>query len=417
MVGHVMLLDTRSSDKVEATSTAATVAETQRDLELAEREQILPLEIQEKRTRGALRTGFTTGTSAAAATKAALIALISHKTVSEVSVSLPKGHIMNVRVAWTTIEEPYLATASVIKDAGDDPDVTNRAEVCSTVFLTNEIGTISIDGGKGVGRVTKPGLGIDIGKAAINLGPIKMMEKAVAEVATQCLKAHGVKIVISVPQGEEITKKTENPRLGIVGGISILGTTGIVFPYSTASFAASIRQALDVALAMGDDWVILTTGGRSEDFAKEIFDNTLKDHCFVQMGDFVGYSIRQCVLKKIRKATIAGFVGKLTKMSMGVRQTHVRGSHVDMEFMAQLASECFPTISRSLLEEIKNANTARHVFEIITAHGRTGFFDLICKKVYEHMLEYSKGELELEVIMFDFDGNISGEFPAHTYRK
>jgi cobalt-precorrin-5B (C1)-methyltransferase len=412
-----MLHDTGSSDKVEATSTAATVAETQKDLELAEREQLLPPEIQEKRTRGTLRTGFTTGTSAAAATKAALIALLSRKTVRDVSVLLPKGNIMNVRIAWTTIEEPYSATASVIKDAGDDPDVTNRAEICSTVCLTNKIGTISIDGGKGVGRVTKPGLGIDIGKAAINQSPIKMMEKAVAEVAGECLKAHGVKIVISVPRGEEIAKKTENPRLGIIGGISILGTTGIVFPYSTASFAASIRQALDVALAMGDDWIILTTGGRSEDFAKELFDNTLQDHCFVQMGDFVGYSIRQCVLKKIRKATIAGFVGKLTKMSMGVRQTHVRGSHVDMEFMAQLACECFPTISRSLLEEIKNANTARHVFEIITAHGITGFFDLICKKVYEHMLEYSKGELELEVIMFDFDGNISGEFPVHSYRK
>lgn len=413
-----MLLDTRSNE-VEASSTAATqVAGAQKDLELAEREQQLPSEIQEKRTRGALRTGFTTGTSATAATKAALIALLSHKTVSDVSVSLPKGDTMNIRIAWTnTTEEPYSATASVIKDAGDDPDVTDRAEVRSTVFLTNEIGTISVDGGKGVGRVTKPGLGIDIGRAAINSSPIKMMEKAVTEVAAECLKAHGVKIVISVPLGEEIAKKTENPRLGIIGGISILGTTGIVFPYSTASFAASIRQALDVALAMGDDWVILTTGGRSEDFAKALFDDTLQDHCFVQMGDFVGYSIRQCVLKRIRKATIAGFIGKLTKMSMGVRQTHVRGSHVDIEFMAQLASECFPTISRSVLEEIKNANTARHVFEIITAHGITGFFDLICKKVYEHMLEYSKGELKLEVIMFDFDGNISGQFPVHSYRK
>jgi cobalt-precorrin-5B (C1)-methyltransferase len=419
MADHEMLLDTRSNDKVEASSTAATqVAGAQKDLELAEREQQLPLEIQEKRTRGALRTGFTTGTSATAATKAALIALLSHKTVSNVSVSLPKGDTMNIRIAWTnSTEEPYSATASVIKDAGDDPDVTDRAEVRSTVFLTNEIGTISVDGGKGVGRVTKPGLGLDIGKAAINLSPIKMMEKAVTEVAAECLKAHGVKIVISVPLGEEIAKKTENSRLGIIGGISILGTTGIVFPYSTASFAASIRQALDVALAMGDDWVILTTGGRSEDFAKELFDDTLQDHCFVQMGDFVGYSIRQCVLKRIRKATIAGFIGKLTKMSMGVRQTHVRGSHVDIEFMAQLASECFPTISRSVLEEIKNANTARHVFEIITAHGITGFFDLICKKVYEHMLEYSKGGLKLEVIMFDFDGNISGQFPVHSYRK
>jgi cobalt-precorrin-5B (C1)-methyltransferase len=422
LVDNEMPLDTSEKDQLtlKATATSATeVAETQKDLQLAESEQNLPLEIQEKRRRGALRTGFTTGTSATAATKAALIALLSHKTVSNVSVSLPKGNIMNIRIAWTnTTKEQYSATASVIKDAGDDPDVTDRAEVCSTVLLTKEVGTISIDGGKGVGRVTKPGLGIDIGKAAINPSPIKMIEKAVTEVAAECLKAHGVKIVISVPRGEEIAKKTDNPRLGIIGGISILGTTGIVIPYSTASFAASIRQALDVALAMGDDWVILTTGGRSEDFAKELFDKTLPEHCFVQMGDFAGYSIRHCVLKKIRKATIAGFVGKLTKMSMGIKQTHVRGSHVDMEFMARLASECFPTISTSIIEEIKNANTARHVFEIITAREITGFFDLICKKVYEHMHEYSKGELQLEVIMFDFDGNVSGQFPeCHSYRK
>ena len=384
--------------------------ESQKDLELAETEQHLPLEIQEKKRKGTLRTGFTTGTSATAATKAALIALLSQKTVKFVSVSLPKGGIMNIRIANTT-KEQYSATSAVVKDAGDDPDVTDRAEVCATVYLTNEVGTILIDGGKGVGRVTKPGLGIDIGKPAINPSPTKMIERAVSEVAAERLKDHGVKVVISVPRGEEIAKKTDNPRLGIIGGISILGTTGIVYPYSTASFAASIRQALDVARAMGDQWIVLTTGGRSEDFAKELFGNALPEHCFVQMGDFAGYSIRHCALKQIQKATIAGFVGKLTKMSMGIKQTHVRGSHVDMEFMAKVASECYPRISMSILEEIRKANTARHVSEIIKTHQITGFFDLICKKVHEHMLEYLKGGLQLEVIMFDFDGKVSGQFP------
>ncbi len=409
-----MSLDTRKKDQLALDSAAP---EAQQDLELAESEQDLPLQIQEKRRIGALRTGFTTGTSATAATKAALLALLSNKAVNYVSVSLPKGNIMKIEIESTNIAEQH-ATASVIKDAGDDPDVTDRAEIRSTVHLTKEVGVISIDGGKGVGRVTKPGLGIDIGKAAINPSPIKMIEKAVNEVAAECLKSRGVKIMISVPKGEEIAKKTDNPRLGIIGGISILGTTGIVIPYSTASFAASIRQSLDVALAMGDNWVILTTGGRSEDYAKVLFERTVPEHCFVQMGDFAGYSIRQCVQKKIRKATIAGFIGKLTKMSMGVKQTHVRGSHVDMEFMARLASECLPAISESLLEEIKNANTARHVFEIITASGITGFSDLVCKKVYEHMHEYSKGELQIEVILFDFDGKVSGRFPElHSRSK
>ncbi|HET7149614.1 MAG TPA: cobalt-precorrin-5B (C(1))-methyltransferase [Candidatus Nitrosopolaris sp.] len=403
--------ETQSSE--EETSRDVQDMEVQKDLELAEREQQLPQEIQEKRNRGALRTGFTTGTAATAATKAALIALLSGKAVNDVSVTLPKGKTINIRIAWTNATKgQYSATAAVVKDAGDDPDVTDKAEVCSTVFLTSEVGIVSIDGGNGVGRVTKPGLGIDIGKPAINPSPKKMIEKAVSEVAAETLKHHGVKVVISVPKGEEIAKKTDNPRLGIIGGISILGTTGIVFPYSTASFAAAIRQALDVARAMGDEQVVLTTGGRSEDFAKELFARALPEHCFIQMGDFAGYSIRHCALKQIRKATIAGFVGKLTKMSMGIKQTHVRGSHVDMEFMAHVASECFPEIPMSILQEIRNANTARHVFEIIMNYQITGFFDLICKKVYEQMHDYSKGELELEVIMFDFDGKVSGQFPG-----
>src|SRR5437870_4477066 len=380
-----------------------------KDLELAEQEQELPPEIEEKKRRGALKTGYTTGTTATAATKGALYALIE-KPVEQVTVSQPKGRTAMLRIAWTRIDSGK-ATCAAIKDGGDDPDATHGAEICSTVSFSNNTGQIIVDGGNGVGRVTKPGLGLEMGRAAINPTPMKMLKQAVREVANDQLRKHGVNVVISVPRGEEIAKKTDNPRLGIIGGISILGTTGIVYPYSTASFAASIRQALDVARAMGDQWIVLTTRGRSEDFAKELFGNALPEHCFVQMGDFAGYSIRHCALKQIQKATIAGFVGKLTKMSMGIKQTHVRGSHVDMEFMAKVASECYPRISMSILEEIRKANTARHVSEIITTHQITGFFDLICKKVHEHMLEYLKVGLQLEVIMFDFDGKVSGQFP------
>jgi cobalt-precorrin-5B (C1)-methyltransferase len=222
------------------------------------------------------------------------------------------------------------------------------------------------------------------------------------------LKNQGVEVVISVPTGEEIAKKTDHPRLGIIGGISILGTTGIVLPYSTASFAASIRQSLDVAIAMGADTAVLTTGGRSEDFAKGLFN--LPDHCFVQIGDFSGYSIRQCASKKLRKAVIAGFIGKLTKMAMGIKQTHVAGSHVDMEFMARLAAEC--KVSPKVVLEIKGANTARHAAEIITKNNVAGYFDLVCKKVHQQMSEHSKGPLEINVIMFEFDGKVIGRYPA-----
>jgi cobalt-precorrin-5B (C1)-methyltransferase len=381
------------------------------DLEqLAEQEQNLPPEIEEKKRKGTLRTGYTTGTTATAATNGALYALITGKPMERVTVSLPKGGTATLKIAWTKSENnDGKVTCAALKDGGDDPDATHGAEICSTVsFNNNYAGHINIEGGKGVGRVTKPGLGLEIGKAAINPTPMKMLEQAVRQVASEQLKNQGVDVVISVLRGEEIAKKTDNPRLGIVGGISILGTTGFVLPYSTASFAASIRQGLDVAIAMGANTVLLTTGGRSEDFAKALFK--LPDHCFIQMGDFAGYSIKQCTNKNIiRKAIIAGFIGKLTKMAMGIKQTHVAGSHVDMEFMARLAAEC--EAPPSVVQEIISANTARHVSEIIKKNNIASYYDLVCKKVYEQMHEHTKGQLQIEVILFEFDGMVIGRHP------
>ena len=384
-------------------------------LKLAEQEQELPFEIEEKRKQGKLRTGYTTGTSAAAATKAALLALIYGRTIDTVVVSLPKEKQATINVAWTRIEGRDSATSAVIKYAGDDPDITDGAEICSTVSFSDEKDKMLIDGGKGVGRITKPGLGLEIGKAAINPTPIKMIEQAVQEVLADVprLKEHGISVIISVPKGEELAKRTDNPRLGILGGISILGTTGIVLPYSTASFAASIRQSLDVSLASGTYTVVLTTGGRSEDFAKAILGKSLPDHSFIQIGDFAGYAIKQCSNKKIHKAIIAGFIGKLTKMAMGIKQTHVRGSHVNMDFMAKIAAEC--NSSESVIQEIRGANTARHVSEIIKNNNVNGFFDLICRRVYEQMYEHSKRELEIKVIMFEFEGSVCGQYPQNMH--
>jgi cobalt-precorrin-5B (C1)-methyltransferase len=379
------------------------------DLEkLAEQEQKLPPEIEEKKRKGTLRTGYTTGTTATAATKGALYALINGKPIEEVAVSLPKGRTATLKIAWTKNESNGKVTCAAIKDGGDDPDATHGAEICSTVSFSKNATNINIDGGKGVGRVTKPGLGLEIGKAAINPTPLKMLEQAVREVAGHQLENQGVDILISVPNGEEIAKKTDNPRLGILGGISILGTTGLVLPYSTASFAASIRQGLDVATAMGADTVILTTGGRSEDFAREIFE--LPDHCFIQMGDFAGYSIKQCANKTvIRQVIIAGFIGKLTKMAMGVKQTHVAGSHIDMEFMARLAAEC--EAPQNVIEEIRSANTARHVSEIIKKNNIVSYYDHLCRRVFEQMHDYARGQLQIEVVLFEFDGKVIGRYP------
>ncbi|MFL6525463.1 MAG: cobalt-precorrin-5B (C(1))-methyltransferase [Nitrososphaera sp.] len=377
---------------------------------LAEQEQNLPPEIKEKKRRGALRTGYTTGTTATAATKGALEALITGRPTEQVIVSLPKGKTVTLRIAWTKSEDNGSFTCAAIKDGGDDPDVTHGAEICSTVSFSENVGEIKIDGGKGVGRVTKPGLGLDIGKAAINPTPMRMLEQAAREVASHQLEDRGINILVSVPSGEEIAKKTDNPRLGILDGISILGTTGLVLPYSTASFAASIRQGVEVATAMGSDTVVLTTGGRSEDFAKEIF--RIPDHCFIQIGDFAGYSIKQCANKAtLKEVIIAGFIGKLTKMAMGIKQTHVAGSHVDMEFMAHLAAECQAQLS--VIEEIRSANTARHVSEIIKRNNVVDYYDSICKKVFEQMDAHTKGQLGMHIVLFEFDGTVIGSYPKN----
>jgi cobalt-precorrin-5B (C1)-methyltransferase len=357
-----------------------------------------------------LRTGYTTGTCAAAATKAALSALVSGDKLPKVNVSLPKDKHIVIDIAWIKFVNEKSVTASVIKDGGDDPDVTNGAEIWSTVSLLESSNKIMIDGGIGVGRVTKPCLGLEIGKAAINPTPLKMINQAIGEILEKQQKnRYGLSILISVPKGEEIAKRTDNPRLGIIGGISILGTTGIVIPYSTASFAASIRQSIDVSIAMGSDSVILTTGGRSEDFARSIFGNSVADHAYIQIGDFIGFTIKQCAIKKIKKAYVLGFIGKLTKMAMGVKQTHVKGSNVDMNFLATLANRC--GANNDLVKKIKLANTARHVGELIDQSGLSMFYDVLCEEVYNHLSKDSPSDLHIKIILLDFTGKVIGNFP------
>lgn len=352
-----------------------------------------------------LRTGYTTGTCAAAAAKAAIISILNQKLIESVDVKLPKGDKITIKINSCKFSKD-VSCCSVIKDAGDDPDVTHGAEIVVDLSITNSPNIIEIEGGIGVGIVTKPGLGLEINKAAINPVPKKMITQNILEVAGEILTSRGIKVIISVPKGSELATKTDNPRLGIIGGISILGTTGIVIPFSTASYAASIRQNLDVAIAMGDDTVVLTTGGRSEDFSKKIIK--LSDHCFVQMGDFSGYTIQQCAKKNIKKAYVVGFVGKFTKIAQGIKQTHVKGSKVDMDFLSKLALEC--GIESKISKEILSANTARHVSEIIQKNNAKSFFDMLCKKVYEQMRKHSDEKIPIEVILFDFDGNILSQY-------
>lgn len=348
-----------------------------------------------------LRTGFTTGTSAAAASKAALLSIINQKKVSTVNVKLPKNNSIEIPTTIHKFGKNY-AKCSVIKDGGDDPDVTHGAEIIVELTLNDITNEIQIDGGEGVGIVTKPGLGLEINKPAINPVPKKMINENLRDTAGEMLANSGIKVVISVPKGKELGPKTDNPRIGIMNGISILGTSGIVIPFSTASYAASIRQNISVAIAMGDKTLVLATGGRSEDFAKKIV--RLPDHCFIQMGDFSGYTIQQCAQNLIEKAYVVGFIGKLAKMATGVKQTHVKGSKVDMEFLAGLAEES--NADKRVIAEIRKANTARHVSDIIKENKIDGFFEILCNRVYKQMQKHSKESIRIEVILFDFDGNI-----------
>ena len=348
-----------------------------------------------------LKTGYTTGSSATAASKAALLSIINQKKIENVDILLPKRSYIQIPINSCEFEFDK-ANCSVIKNGGDDPDVTHGAEIIVELSFTKKINEIEIDGGEGVGIVTKPGLGLEINKPAINPVPKKMIIENLREIGKEVLLEKGIKVVISVPKGKELGPKTDNPRLGITNGISILGTSGIVIPFSTAAYAASIRQNVDVAIAMGNDTVVLTTGGRSEDFAKKIVD--LPEHCFVQIGDFSGYAIQQCSRKDINKAYVVVFIGKLAKMAAGVKQTHVKGSKVDMSFLSELAQRC--NANENVIQDIKKANTARHVSEIIQKNKIEGFFDLICSETYKHMRKHSEEKVVIDVILFDFEGNI-----------
>ena len=353
--------------------------------------------------RKGMRTGFTTGACATAAAKAATQSLITSVTVDKITIHLPAG----VDATFDLSRCKRTADGwecSVIKDAGDDPDVTHGAEICATVRWRAEAG-IELRGGVGVGVVTLQGIGIEVGGPAINPVPRRMIREAVAEAAGDALNGRGLEVTISVPRGVELAKKTLNARLGIIGGISILGTTGIVHPWSTAAWRASVEEAIDVAAANGQGHVVLTTGGRSEKFAMK--QRALPDVAFVEMGIFTGSALKRCVERGVGTVTLAGMIGKFSKLAQGHFQTHVAGNQVDPPFLAEVAAGI--GASAELQSHIRGANTARHVQELVQSAGLSGFFDDLAKMVVKQSSDYVAGRLSLEALLFDFDGRLLGE--------
>jgi cobalt-precorrin-5B (C1)-methyltransferase len=346
-----------------------------------------------------LRTGWTTGTCAAAAAKAAAKALISGEVQDEVEIRLPrKGEERPVKfeVERCEMEEGW-AEAVVVKDAGDDPDVTHEAHLTARVSWREEPG-IELDRGEGVGMVTKPGLGLTVGGPAINDVPRRMISYSVEEVINP--EERGIRVEISVPGGEEMAEKTTNPRLGIVGGISILGTTGIVRPFSTASWRASVGQAISVMGAQGHDTLILSTGGLTEKAAMRLLPD-LEEVCFVEVGDFTGYALKGAVKNGLQRVFFVGMVGKLTKLAAGVMMTHWTRSKVDNELLAEITEKTGG--DAELVEEVQSANTARHAYELWREAGLEEAPHLLCALAAENLEEYAEGKLEAHVIMVDFD--------------
>ena len=353
-----------------------------------------------QRVRGEkLRTGWTTGSCAAAAAKAAAKALLTGEPQQEVDIKLPrKGEQRRVRFAVERCEVgTSWAEAVVVKDAGDDPDVTHGAHLTARVSWREEPG-IELDRGEGVGVVTKPGLGLPVGGPAINDVPRRMISYSVEEVLNP--EERGVRVLISVPGAERMAEKTTNPRLGIVGGISILGTTGIVRPFSTASWRASVGQAINVMGAQGNDTLVLSTGGLTEKAAMRLLPN-LEEVCFVEVGDFTGYALKQAVRNGLARVFFVGMVGKLTKLAAGVMMTHWTRSKVNNDLLADVTAQAGG--APELLRKVRNANTARHAYELWRASKLEEAPYLLCALAAENLREYAGGELEAHVIMVDFD--------------
>ena len=296
-----------------------------------------------------LRRGWTTGACATAATKAGLIGLWSDGVPREVSIVLPKGEVFTTQLTQITRGDGWVSVG-VVKDAGDDPDVTHGAVIIVKVSASQ--GGLHFRAGEGVGTVTKPGLPIAVGEPAINPVPRAMIDDVVAETAVAFDQSPDVIVEISVPGGAEIALKTWNPRLGIKGGISILGTTGIVRPFSCAAWIASIHRGIDVAKADGLPHVAGCTGATSETTVQKLFG--LPDHAMLDMGDFAGGMLKYLAKHPIERVTIGGGIGKLTKLAQGAVDLHSSRSQVDFDALADMMQ----------MPSLAHANTALEAFEI-----------------------------------------------------
>ncbi len=360
-----------------------------------------------------LRFGYTTGTCAAAAAKAAALLLLTGRAPAAVGIHTPKGIDLTLPVE-EAVRAGDSARCAVRKNSGDDPDITDGALVCATVRVSSRPG-VHIDGGQGVGRVTKPGLKVAIGEAAINPGPRAMIERAVQEALEEGGPVPGVDVVISVPEGAILAEKTFNPRLGIVGGISILGTSGIVEPMSEEALMDSIRLEIRQRKALGDTRLILAPGNYGTDFLRDTFG--VGEDRIVKISNYVGKALDAAAEAGFAQVLLAGHVGKLVKLSGGLMNTHSREGDGRAELMAACALNAGADgdTARAILACVTTDEMLRILREKGLLEGAMAY---MARRIDLYVSARVRGRLTVGVLVFsDGYGPLCATDPAKAWLK
>ncbi|WP_413991517.1 cobalt-precorrin-5B (C(1))-methyltransferase [Labrys okinawensis] len=357
--------------------------------------------MSEDKPSGSLRYGWTTGACAAAAAKAAYAALLTGDFPDPVTITLPRGETPAFVLARHELAADR-AAATIVKDAGDDPDVTHGALVSSSVRRGAPGSGVTYKAGAGVGTFTKPGLPLPVGEPAINPGPRAQIAAAIAEVATLHGAPGDVEVTVSIADGEAIARKTLNGRLGIVGGLSVLGTTGIVVPFSCSAWIHSIHRGIDVARAQGLEHIAGATGSASEAAVAKLYG--LEEAALIDMGDFVGGMLKYVRAHPVPRVTIAGGFAKITKLGQGLLDLHSRAGPVDLRWLAERVEELGG--AREVAHAVAQANTAIEALEITHAAG-LDLPPLVAGYARETAVKVLRdSEVALDIAIFDRDGRL-----------
>ena len=358
-----------------------------------------------KQRKQRLRTGFTTGAAAAAAAKGALHCLLAGEKPDHVRIAFLTGDKIRIDIDSIAVENDGSAVCTVVKDAGDDPDITHRAVVGARVSMggagdEESPPLVAITGGIGVGTVTKPGLEVPVGQPAINSGPRQMITAEVRELLRRYGRSHSVRVEVFVPEGVRLAQKTLNPRLGILGGLSILGTTGIERPMSHDAYIATIESSLSVARAAGLDHAVLTTGRRSERFAQMLWED-LREEAFIQIGDFFKASLTAAAGSGFCSVALTVFFGKAVKMAQGTPHTHAARSSLTLERLSVWTREI--TGDGDLAEAVACANTARHAFDLLNGRHQA-VISHVGRTMVDAAGRFAGPGLAIRGVIFDYSG-------------